>query len=126
MKTINSFLMKDKIIFSTLLILFNIIGMSAPGLIAPTGLIGQKELVLIWDEGNEPATTSINHQVAKLITGYQGQPDLNQRFEFGEKVVENDGSYGNRQLDVTGGDFNGDGLSEYVAAFPGLKITRSG
>lgn len=90
--------------------------MSAQGPIAPTGLIGQKELILIWDEGNEPATTSINHQVAKLITGYQGQPDLNQRFEFGEKVVENDGSYGNRQLDVTGGDFNGDGLSEYVAA----------
>lgn len=89
---------------------------TAQGPISPTGLIGQKEIVLIWDEGHDSAENVINHQVASLITGYQGQPDLGERLEFGEKKVEEDGSYGDRQLDVASGDFNGDGLSDYVAA----------
>lgn len=92
------------------------IELSAQGPISPTGLIGQKEIILIWDEGNESATNLINHQVVSLITGYQGQPDLNKRFDLSDKISENDGSYGERQLDVAAGDFNGDGLSEYVLA----------
>jgi len=88
----------------------------AQGPITPTGLIGQKEIILIWDEGHDAADNVINHQMTSLITGYQGQPDLGQRLEFADKKVEEDGSYGNRQLDVAAGDFNGDGLSDYVTA----------
>jgi hypothetical protein len=103
------------------LIIFMITMISTPvltgqGPISPTGLIGQEEIILVWDEGHDSAENVIHHQVAGLITGYQGQPDLNQRFEFWDKTTENDGSYGDRQLDVAAGDFNGDGLSEYVAA----------
>lgn len=91
-------------------------GLMAQGPITPTGLIGQKEIILVWDEGHDSAENVINHQVASLITGYQGQSDLNQRMEFAQKKTEEDGSYGKRQLDVATGDFNGDGLSEYVTA----------
>jgi len=94
----------------------NTLAMNAQGPISPTGLIGQKEIILVWDEGHDSTENLINYQVAGLITGYQGQPDLNQRFEFGDKKTESDGSYGNRQLAVASGDLNGDGLSEYVAA----------
>jgi len=100
----------------TVLFFISVLVLSAQGPISPTGLIGQKEIILVWDEGHDSAENVINYQVAGLVTGYQGQPDLNQRFEFGDKKTESDGSYGDRQLAVAAGDFNGDGLSEYVAA----------
>ena len=117
MKNLCSFLPGIRSFISGAVILFVItFAMNAQGPISPTGLIGQKEIILVWDEGHDSTENVINYQVAGLITGYQGQPDLNQRFEFGDKKTESDGSYGDRQLAVAAGDFNGDGLSEYVAA----------
>ncbi|MEN8201997.1 MAG: T9SS type A sorting domain-containing protein [Bacteroidota bacterium] len=107
------------------IIFINAVPINAQGPISPTGLIGQKEVILIWDEGNNSETNIINHQLARLITGHEGQPDLEQRLEFGDKNTEGDGSYGNRQLDVATGDFNGDGLSDYVvASMAGNKQVR--
>ena len=117
MEKSHNVLINRVIIVKTLFLSFLISsGMMAQGPITPTGLIGQKEIILLWDEGHDSAENVINHQVASLITGYQGQANMNLRLEFAEKKTEEDGSYGKRQLDVAAGDFNGDGLSEYVTA----------
>ena len=106
----------SRVIILCLLLYFPSKQVKSQGPITPTGLIGQKEMIMIWDEGDNASSRTINHQIVKLITGYEGEADVSKRFEFEDKKQEPDGSYGNRQLDVASGDFNGDGKSEYVVA----------
>jgi hypothetical protein len=92
------------------------LNVNAQGPITATGFIGQKEIVMAWDEGESSSTNTINTEVAKLIIGYEGQPDISKRYEFSSKKSNVDGSYDSRQVDIAAGDFNGDGKSEYIVA----------
>lgn len=87
------------------------------GPITPTDMLGRNEILMLWNDGFDEVPNeevSIKHQIAKLKTDYEKPENKYKEFDKYPVASSPFGSYGNRVMNGAAGDFNGDGLQEYM------------